>query len=159
MSWKIDLFRVAPGQDPRKVRDVQYAWEEHDGYVVDDPSDATDRWIEHVVALLEEVSPGLKLVEEHGEPVVSFEDGHITHLRLWHPEGPLIADVYAHCADVRVNLGHAESYDGEYFEVLWHAGRILAERAGCAAFPQYDDDPVDTSLDLETARVVYDDWV
>jgi len=70
----------------------------------------------------------------------------------------LIANVYPGAVDVRVNLGHAESHEGEYFEVLWRACTALAEHAECAVFPQYDDDPVDTTLELEQARLVYDDW-
>jgi hypothetical protein len=160
VSWQIDLFRVAPGQDPRKVRDMQYEWEEHEGYALDDVrSDATDRWIERVIELLESVAPGLKIVDENDAPVVSFDHhGHVQHVRIWQPEGPLIANVYPHAVDLRVNLGHAESHPGEYFEVLWRACVGLAEQAECAVFPQYDDDPVDTTLELEQARAVYDDW-
>ena len=159
MSWQIDLFRVAPGHDPCKVRDVQYGWEEHDGYTVDEESDATDRWIERVIELLESLAPGLTIVDQDDVPVVSFDDrGHVEHVRIWQPDGPLIANVYRYALDVRVNLGHAELHDGEYFEALWRACAVLAQHAECAAFPQYDDEPVDTTLDLEHARTVYDDW-
>ena len=161
MSWQIDLFRVAPGQDPCKVRDVQYGWEEHDGYAVDARASAvTDRWIERVIELLESVAPGLKIVDEDGAPVVSFDQrGHVDHVRVWQPDGPLIANVYPYTVDVRVNTLASRIADGEYFEALWRACKVLAEHAECAVFPQYDDEPVDTTLDLEHARQVYDDWV
>jgi len=78
MGWQIDLFRVAPGQDPCKVRDVQYGWDEHEGYSVPGASAETDRWIQRVIELLESVAPGLKIVDEHDAPAVSFDDrGHV----------------------------------------------------------------------------------
>ena len=159
MGWQIDLFRVAPEQDPCKVRDVQYGSEEYEGYAVDDASAATDRWIERVIELLESVAPGLKIIDEHGAPDVSFDDrGHIRNVRVWQPEGPLIATVYPYCADLRIKRRYAKSHEGKVFEALWHACVVLAEHAECAAFPQYDDDPVDTTLELERAREVYGDW-
>jgi hypothetical protein len=157
MGWQIDLFRVPPGQDPCKVRDVQYDWEQHDGYVfVDSASAETDRWIKRVMELLESVSPGFKLLEEDGELSLSFDDhGHLEHVGIWQPEGPLIADLYPDSLDLRVNPGHAEQYDGEAFDHLWAACRILANEADCAVFAQYDDDPVDMTLDAKEARRVH----
>ena len=88
MTWQIDLFGVRSGEDPCKVRDVQYEWEEHDGSsVVEDASAETDRWIELAMGLLQGVSPGFKLVEEDGEWSLSFDDhGHIRHLRIGQPD-------------------------------------------------------------------------
>ena len=110
MGWQIDLFRIRPGQDPCKVRDVQYDWEQHDGYVVVDSASAeTDAWIKHAMELLESVSPGFKLVEEDGELSLRFDDhGHILHVRIWQPDGPLIVNLYPDCADLRVNTLGAE---------------------------------------------------
>jgi hypothetical protein len=157
MGWQIDLFRVRPGQNPCKVRDVQYDWEQHDGYtIVDGASAGTDRWIKLAMELLESVSPGFKLVEEDGELSLSFDDyRHIEHARIWQPEGFLIANLYPDCVDLRVNTWHPQEHDGECFEQLWIACKVLAEQAECAVFPQYDDDPVDMTIDPREARRVH----
>ena len=157
MGWQIDLFRVPDGVDPHVVRDVQYGWEEHDGYAVPDAGDDTDRWIRHVIELLETVAPDLKLVIEHdGEPMVSFSRGrHIEHVRLWQTEGRLIVNAYPGTVDLRVNFWNGEAYDGATFDALWASCRLLAERAECAVFPQYDDDPVDMTMDPKEARRVH----
>jgi hypothetical protein len=158
MSWEIDLFRIRPGQDPCKVRDVQYDWEQHDGYVIVDTATAeTDDWIKRALELLESVSPGFKLAKEHdGELALNFDTHrHIRHVRIWQPEGPLIANLYPDFASLRVNTWAPKAYDGEWFDHLWAACRILAEEADCAVFPQYDDDPVDMTLDPKEARRVH----
>ncbi len=158
MGWQIDLFRIRPGQDPRKVRDVQYDWDQHDGYpVVDHATADTDRWIKRAMELLESVSPGFRLAkDQHGELLLWFDGrGQILNVRIWQPDGPLIVNLYPDFVDLRINPGHPEQYDGEAFDHLWAACRILAEQADCAVFPQYDDDPVDTTLDPKEARRVH----
>ncbi len=159
MSWQIDLFRVPPGVDPRVVRDVQYGDAPSDDYAVPAASAETDAWIRHALGLLERVAPGLKLADASDGDSVSFDDdGHIEHVCAWQPDGPLLVNLYPGCADVRISRGHAETRDGEHFEALWRACKILAEEAECAVFPQYDDEPVDTSYDVDEARRIYDDW-
>ena len=34
----------------------------------------------------------------------------------------------------------------------WQCCKVLTEQADCAVFSQYDDDPTDMTMDLETAR-------
>ena len=63
MSWQIDLFRVRPAQDPKKVRDVQYDWETHRGYRIEEPSDESDRWLARVLARLHEFADDFEEVE------------------------------------------------------------------------------------------------
>ena len=154
MGWQIDLFQVPPGADQRVVRDVQYDWAEHDEYSIPPASDETDRWIEHVVGLLETVAPGLKILDDDdGTPMLSRDRrGHLTYVRVWQPDGPLLSNVYPECLDVRIKRGYAESYDGENFDALWDACKVLAEHAECAVFPEYDDDSTDMTMDRDEAR-------
>lgn len=148
MGWQIDLFRVLPGQDPCKVRDVQYEWEEHAGYEVGEPCAESDAWIAHVLGLLQTTEPAF---EEVGERTVG-DGGHVSHVGLVQPTGPCIVNVYPDVVDVRGKWGYADRYDGELFEQLWRCCRLLADEAGCAVFPQYDDEPTDMSLDVARAR-------
>lgn len=153
MSWQIDLFRVPPGVDPRVVRDVEYGWDTSDVYSTPRASDDTDAWIYRVLALLEEVAPGLKLLDAPDWAGASFDKrGHIRHVRAWQPDGPLLVDIYPGAANVTIQRGRAEAHDGEHFIALWDACKALAERAECAVFPQYEDDPTDMTMDREQAR-------
>ena len=151
MGWQIDMFRVLPGQDPCKVRDVQYAWEEHAGYEVGEPRAESDEWIAHVLALLQAHEPAF---EEDGERTV-VDGGHVMHVGLVQPAGSCIVNVYPDAVDVRGKWGYADRYDGELFEHLWKCCRLLANEAGCAVFPNFDDDPTDMSLDIALARTIH----
>jgi hypothetical protein len=104
MGWQIDLFRIPPGLDPRLVRDVQYGEVTSDLYTVPPPSEETDAWIYRVLALLEEVTPGLKLVDE--PDASSFDQaGHIVHVRAWQPDDRLLVNIYPGSVDVRIQRG------------------------------------------------------
>ena len=152
MSWQIDLFYVAPGQDPCKVRDVQYDWEQHSGYEDAGQSDDSDRWIAHVLALIDGLGLGIAEFER------TDEGGHVMHVGLIQPDGPQIrVSVYPWTVDVRAASLGQERYDGEGFAALWQVCKVLAEQAGCAVFPEYDDDPTDMTMDAETAREL-DPW-
>ena len=145
------MFRVLPGQDPCKVRDVQYAWEEHAGYEIGEPRAESDEWIAHVLELLTTHEPAF---EEDGERML-VDGGHVMNVCLVQPDGSCIANVYPDAVDVRGKWGYADRYDGELFEHLWQCCRLLADEAGCAVFPNFDDDPTDMSLDLALARTMH----
>lgn len=150
---EIDRFRVRRGQDACKVRDVQYEWAQHDGYVVAAPSAATDRWIYHALQLVESVAPGCKITAADGDPDVSLDpSGHILHVQIRQPDGPLIVNLHPECADVRLEPSDAGRYDGASFTALWRVCRVLAHGAECAVFPQYDDDPADMTMSEAQAR-------
>jgi hypothetical protein len=152
MGWQIDLFRIPPGLDPHLVRDVEYGEVSSDLYATPSTSDETDAWIYRVLALLEEVAPGLKLVDE--PDAASFDKaGHVVHARAWQPDGRLLVNIYPGSVDVRIQRGRLhEEYEGQDFYALWDACRVLAQRGECAVFPQYDDDPTDMTMDREEAR-------
>jgi hypothetical protein len=146
-EWQIDLFRVGPGEDPRQVRDARRR---------DAASRARaegDRWIYRALTLVESVLPGCKIDDHLGRPDVAVDvDGHLKHVRVWQPGGPVVVDLHPGSVTVRCNPAHVEVSDGERFAALWRTWRVLAHGAQCAVFPLGDDDPTDMTMTEEQAR-------
>jgi hypothetical protein len=166
MAWAgISMVRVRPGQTPEQAVTASIAeWFEvtEDGIetvpnpdaeeVV--PSAETDQWMEWVTALLRRANPTLEVVDEH------FEESPAHH-RKWTTLddrlGPVWFAVYPGEVAVRAGRGYAdpEGHDGEGFAAMWGYCQLLAREAGCVAYAPDEDEMIDLSLDVGTARERY----
>jgi hypothetical protein len=166
MGWAgISMVRVRPGETPEQAVAATIAeWIEvteeglvtvsNPGVAATVPSDETDTWMDRVVESLEAGNPKLRMTEE------KLVDG-AAHHRRWivldDDAGPVYFVVYPGEVMVKPGRGYQdpEGQDGSGFAVMWGACQLLARQADCVAYAPDEDEMVDLSLDVATARERY----